>query len=271
MKASYQILSVILVILVQSQTAKARPEVFLDSQTYQQRLERGDLGMLEELGEARDFGRLYLALSQSKRAVLGEYSEAVKAKTLEVLSGTPGHAQYLGDKIEDLGGKAGQSGRIERTFELLSLVRSAEAIQQIARFLRDPRPADPYFPEGGAPNPMSVRYNAGVYFVKALGEDSPIKPRPFYKPITLADVEVLADWWDSDASLPWRQPKVAAVIHEPEPVKAPAKEEAAKPKVEASPGPPPPQEGEWLLPVLLILAGAGLVVWIAAQSTRRRR
>ena len=241
MKASYQILSVILVILVQSQSAKARSTVFLHSQPYQQRLEKGDLRMLEEFGEARDFGRLYLALSQSKRAVLGEYSEAVKAKTLEVLSGTPGHAQYLGDKIEEIADGASQSLYISQKLELLSIVGSPEAVQQIARFLRDPRPKVTWsmdqLIEGGAPAPQAVRRLAGVYLVRALGENSPIKPRPFYKPITLAEVEVLADWWDSDASLPWRQPKAAAVIHEPEPVKAPVKEETAKPKVEASPAP----------------------------------
>lgn len=253
----------------QSEIDKNYPKFQL--QPYEERVRAGDYAVFEEMRATNRLRELYSLLKLAKLSQFGEESPTVLENAAATIRTMPDHASYHGDKIAEVANKRQDYRTIADSFYLLSLVKSPEAIQQLARFLRDPSPEPPYEPSAGESYTPPIRYSAGVAIVNALGEDSPIKPRPFYKPLTMQEIEVLADWWDSAASLPWRQPKAAAVIQEPEQVKAPDKVVTAKPKVEVSPAAPaPPQEGEWLLPLLLILAGAGLVVWIAAQSTRRR-
>ncbi|MFO1439775.1 MAG: hypothetical protein U1F81_15745 [Verrucomicrobiaceae bacterium] len=122
------------------------------------------------------------------------------------LSSIPGHAKLMGDRVELMSGTLGLADRANPTgpLRIMGAVGSMECIQQIGRFLNDPRcPKERYFDRNsGMPFPVSNAHAACYDMHRALGASSPLG-QPAH--IDTRKFGLLRAWWDSDAARPYRE------------------------------------------------------------------
>lgn len=122
------------------------------------------------------------------------------------LSSIPGHAKLMGDRVELMSGNLGLADLANRTgpLRIMGAVGSMECIQQIGRFLNDPRcPKERYFDRNsGMPFPVSNAHAACYDLHRALGAASPLG-QPAH--IDTRKFGLLRAWWDSDAARPYRE------------------------------------------------------------------
>lgn len=208
------------------------------------------------------------ALSREMRVQLNSRVQDAAAKLLVLL---PGHAKYLGDKIDAASNDPHSNAARIVWMQMLSSLGSTEAIQQIGRFLFDDR--NPEFevmaPQTDVMPPPDNQFVAITQMYRALKNESLAKKNA--RPALGVNYEPLLDWWRSDASLSYRQqlpgvelPEI--VRHPPSAKEVESRHRASKARLEAV----SPEAGGQPLPlwvnVVAILSVASLAVWLAAHK-----
>ncbi|MBL9185094.1 MAG: hypothetical protein JNN17_23305 [Verrucomicrobiaceae bacterium] len=117
------------------------------------------------------------------------YNKELKEKVAEMLSSTPGHADYIGGVINKISSLPEESARripIERYFEALARLKTPECVQTMMRFIDDERQVGYFTPCGPSsrrpPNWSVMLHELGL----AVGKS-------FNQPIARM-------WWDSPAA-----------------------------------------------------------------------
>ncbi len=253
-------------------------------------LNKGDTSPLQDAFEKTDLARLWsifglashrqfhggrtdeeLKKAGLTREQILKLNQDIRAKATEYLSLIPGHAKYLGDKVETASDVPNNSSDREAYLELLGLLGSKEAIQQIGRFMFDERRPEHnpqiQYTDYQPPPPNKV---LAIWAMRwALKDKAPVSVD---KSGIFSNTEMykIEDWWRSDASLPYRQqlPGVELPVNVRQPPSAAdvlarnktalAKRHAISPEAGGEPLP-------WYVIVLGLICVGGLTVWLALQ------
>lgn len=198
------------------------------------KLHRGDLSPVDTAFQRRDLqdlwyffgmaassqyghGRTQAEEDQLKNTFTESAIEAmngkIRAHAGSLLAQIPGHAVLLGDQIEAASNAPpGWDPKNEhaRVHNMLALGRlgTPEAIQQMGRFLQDKRnPQASLHTSSDAGVPMPNWFHAAYALDDALGKKSPLEgKRPASGILKDDHFKELQQWWQSEASLAYRQP-----------------------------------------------------------------
>lgn len=244
------------------------------------RVKAGDLSVITEASQAKDFRLLYALLWMTRTNRIEPTAEARLANLArQALAGIPGHAKYLADQIDSMSDIKGTSRERQHYFTLLGRVGSPEAIQQVSRFLSDERNPEA---DRNLVQKDTIYYNNSVMAWHALEslvmDDLDLSPeiKDKIKNGSWAySAQVWAAthaWWESDKSLPYRQGPNA----ETKPATPVEQLPSAAPHVPGTPQPPelpkPTLEAQehslkiWVLGALLVAVAASLAVLLVRQS-----
>ncbi len=249
------------------------------------RLNMGDFSPLKEAYEKSDLSRLWTNFglaanrqfyggrtdAERKKAGLTKdqiikLNQEIKDKAFEFLSRIPGHAKYLGDRIEAASNISENKNARIRGLKGLAELGTPEAIQQIGRFMFDDRCPEynPAWSYEGSLRPHPNAWVAAAALNKALKDKSPSRSFGYFGPEAYAAIQA---WWRSDASLPYRQQLPGVEL--PENVRNPptaalieARQKALDAKLRAI---SPEAGGEplpWYITVLGLICVGGLTVWL---------
>jgi hypothetical protein len=164
-------------------------------------LESGDFASLDAYRSIESIDVLYSLLKTSMTNQFGEKSKLVEQELRKRIAAIPGHAEYLGRRIDRSAALVGSQREREDAFWILGRMATPEAIREIARFLDDTRNPEQVLnlPESahiyGCPN----NHYAAQALAIAVGEESPIDGRKLdFGP---ADIQKVQSWWQSSGQL----------------------------------------------------------------------
>ncbi|WP_395748294.1 hypothetical protein [Prosthecobacter sp.] len=181
-------------------------------------LDSGDLSPISKAVVARDVKRLWLffelARVKGARAFQTELNERIFELTRQGLASIPGHAVLLGDEVERLSSDPKAAQQRSSALRCLGELGSMEAIQQIARFISDPRNPAAATADHGRLLPIGLMGRANFFYAcqalqQALGDKSPLRDEAGRAKksewVEGDDFDLLPAWWKSEAAKRYRE------------------------------------------------------------------
>lgn len=233
---------------------------------YEMRIRAGDYAAIEELQGQDQLLWLCRVLSLAARRQI-QPRELVLERTRRAIIQIPDYARRIGDWADQLTNDMDTYMDTGYCIYYLELLATPESIEQLGRFLEDPRMPRLIVSEELRKKhqdyvPGSIASSAADHMMRALGDKF-----PFYSRVGLSPenrVKLIA-WWKSDASLPYRpsrQKAGAKVATVAAPVSSAAPVAAASTVVGD-------KNWEGILGGIILAAAVVLAVWIAVGGRRK--
>jgi hypothetical protein len=167
-------------------------------------LESGNFEPLERANGTRTPWLLYTALHAAVMHQLGAKSAELQVQIASRIAAIPGHAKYLGDKIDKLSGEFSTTRERGEMIYWMGHVRSKEVLEELGRLLFDSKLPEAALSIDQLDLNLSIQANDGMAaesLHRFLGKDSPLKEAPG---LLSNGVEQMQQWWNSAAGQAYR-------------------------------------------------------------------
>jgi len=242
----------------------------------------GDFSGIDAAAERRDLELLWHLVCDAHSAITGgmfakygnspkrseeheKLSAAIVNQVRQKLAVIPGHTKPQVELLERMASTPGFGNSRLQPLSLMGIVGSMECIQQIGRYLNDPRNPDSgmYDPLEGLSEPRGLHSGAADAMHEALGAASPGGPNPV---LELAGRMKFLDWWNTESARPYREWNYEDYEPMPPPRKRAVSLRPPAAVIQAT----VPEDRQSLWPVVMILVLAALAALLGFTKLRQR-